>query len=227
MSKAASRKPSAKIFSAVLERSGNSLNWTYVLLPFDSVKAWGTRGVLRVKGEINGFAFRTSLFPTGDGRHTMIVNKQMQKSGRVTPGMQAQFRLEPDLEKRITAIPPELQRLLKSSKRLEKFFQSLAGSIRKFLVDSVAGAKQPETRIRRAERVAEHLMEVMEAELELPPILRQAFARNPQAAKGWDRMSPSHRRSHLFGIFHYRDLDARLRRIDKAMTEMMEYSDRT
>ena len=62
------------------------MNWTHILLPFDSVKAWGIRGVLRVKGEINGFQFRTSIFPTGDGHHMMVVNKQMQKRGRVTPG---------------------------------------------------------------------------------------------------------------------------------------------
>lgn len=227
MSKATSPKALKKSFLAVLQRTGNKLHWTHIVLPFDSVKAWGTRGVLRVKGEINGFAFRTSIFPTGDGRHSMIVNKQMQKGGRVTPGMEARFDLEPDLEKRVTPIPPELQRVLKSSRQLEKFFQALAPSIRKFIVDSVTGAKQAETRVRRAEHAAEHLMEVMEAEIELPPILRQAFARNPQAAKVWHLISPSHRRSHLFGIFHYRNHDARLRRIDKAMSELMEYADRT
>jgi hypothetical protein len=83
---------------------------------------------LRVKGEINGFAFRTSLFPSGDGHHYMIVNKQMQKGGRVRPGMQAQFRLEPDREKRTAPSCPELERALRSSKRPQKFFQSLTPS---------------------------------------------------------------------------------------------------
>jgi len=87
----------------------------------------------------------------------------------------------------------------------------------------VAKAKQPETRLRRAEQAAEHLMEVMEAELELPPILKQAFARNPEAAEGWRRMPPSHRRSHLFGIFGHRNLETRLRRIEKAMADMAAY----
>ena len=201
------------------------MNWTHILLPFDSVKAWGIRGVLRVKGEINGFQFRTSIFPTGDGHHMMVVNKQMQKRGRVTPGMRARFRLEPDLEKREAPMPEEFGRFLKSSKRLQKFFQSLPPSMRNFITDSVAGAKQQETRNRRAAQAAEHLMEVLEAEIELPPILRLAFARNPQAARGWDRMPPSHRRSHLFGIFGHRDLEARLRRIDKSMLEMIEYAE--
>jgi uncharacterized protein YdeI (YjbR/CyaY-like superfamily) len=220
-----SPKPVFKSFSAVLERSGNSLNWTHIVIPFDSVKAWGARGVLRVKGDINGFAFRTSLFPTGDGRHTMPVNKQMQKGGRATPGMAATFRLGPDLEERVVSIPSEFQRILKSSRRLEKFFQSLAPSIRKFILESVAQGKQRETRLRRAEQAGEHLMEVMEAEIELPPLLRQAFARNPQAARGWDRLSRAHQRRHLFYILHGHH-DARLRRIERAMTEMIRYAER-
>ena len=226
MSKATSAKAISKSFSAVLTHLGGSLNWIGIQIPFDSVKVWGVRGQLRVKGEINGFAFSTSLFPTGDGHHMMIVNRQMQKGAHAQRGMEARFRVEPDLEKRDIAVPPELDRALRSSKRLEKFFQSLTPSIRRFVASSVSEAKQPETRIRRAEQAAEHLMEVMEAEIELPPLLRQAFARNPEAVEGWRRMTPSHRRAHLFGIFHYNNHDARLRRIEKAMAEMMEYAAR-
>jgi uncharacterized protein YdeI (YjbR/CyaY-like superfamily) len=202
------------------------LNWVVIRLPFDAQKVWGTRGQIRVKGEINKFAFRTSLFPTGDGHHYMIVNKQMQKGGSVRPGMEAHFRLEPDLEKRAIPDSSELEQALKESRRLQKFYQSLTPSTRTEIVRWIAGAKQPETRARRAEQCAERLMETMEAEIELPPIIRQAFARNPQAAEGWSRMPPSHRRMHLLGIFYYRNLESRLRRIEKAMTEMIEYASR-
>jgi uncharacterized protein YdeI (YjbR/CyaY-like superfamily) len=60
---------------------------------------------------------------------------------------------------------------------------------------------------------------VMEAERELPPILQVAFARHPKARAGWDLMSPSRRRGHLFGIFYYRTADARGRRIDKMLDD--------
>jgi uncharacterized protein YdeI (YjbR/CyaY-like superfamily) len=215
-SKAVSRQ-----FSAVLTRSGSSLNWVVIRIPFDAVRIWGVRGSLRVKGEINGFAFRTSLFPTGDGHHFMVVNKQMQKGARVHPGMEAQFRMEPDTEKRVDPIVPELERVLRSSKRLQKFYQSLAPSTRNFIVRSVSQAKHPETRLRRAEQAAVHLMETMEAEIELPPMIRQVFARNPEAVERWGRLSPSHRRAHLFGIFGYRNPEARLRRIEKAVAELI------
>src|SRR5262245_12705131 len=107
-----------KSFSAVLTRSGNTLNWVVVEIPFDAAHLWGVRGQIRVKGDINGFAFRTSLFPSGTGRHFMIVNKQMQKGARAYPGMEAQFQLEPDTEKRVVPVVPEIDRVLRQSKRL-------------------------------------------------------------------------------------------------------------
>ena len=219
-------KPISRTFPAVLTRTGNTLNWVDIRLPFDAQKVWGTRGQIRVKGEINKFAFRTTLFPTGDGHHYMIVNKQMQKGGSVRPGMEAQFRMEPDLEERMIPASPELEDALKESRRLQKFYQGLTPSTRTEIVRWIAGAKQRETRARRAEQCAERLMETMEAEIELPPIIRQAFARNPQAAEGWKRMPFSHRRMHLLGIFYYRNLESRLRRIEKAMEEMIEYASR-
>jgi len=83
-------KPAAKTFHATLERGGDRLNWVLnwiiIRLPFDVAKLWGKRGQIRVKGEINGFPLRTSLFPDGWGGHVMIVNKQMQRGGRARPG---------------------------------------------------------------------------------------------------------------------------------------------
>jgi uncharacterized protein YdeI (YjbR/CyaY-like superfamily) len=191
-----------------------------IRIPFDSVKAWGARGQLRVRGDINGFEFRTSLFPTGDGHHYMVVNKEMQKGGRVGPDEEARFHMEPDPEKRILPEIPELERILKSSKRLRKFYDALSPSAKFEISRMIAQGKHAETRVRRAEQLAERLMETMEAEVDLPPIIRQAFLRNPKAEEIWQRMSPSHRRAHLLGIFYYRDPASRLRRIEKAIAYM-------
>jgi hypothetical protein len=147
-----------------------------------------------VKGTINDFSFRTTLFPTGNGHHYMIVNKTMQKGGSVQVGMEARFTMEPDTEERPVPVSPELERALKQSRRLQKFFQSLTPYTRKEAARLVTGAKSAESRNRRANQVAEWLMETMEAELDLPPIIRQALARNPQAAEN-GVPAPSHRRS--------------------------------
>src|SRR5215469_10533691 len=120
----ATLKAIAKTFTALLERSGEGLNWTIVRVPVDVAKVWGARGQLRVKGEINGFAFRTSLFPTGKGSHILMVNKKMQRGGSTTSGLTARFRLQPDIEPRVVAEPVELVSALRESKPLEKFYKS-------------------------------------------------------------------------------------------------------
>src|SRR2546423_4034424 len=114
-----------KSFSATLEWwTRNNLNWTIIWIPFDVAKVWGSRGHLRVKGDINGFEFRTALLPTRAARHFMIVNKQMQKGAKVRPGMKARFRLEVDAGKRIAPAVPEWDKVLRGSKQLKKFYES-------------------------------------------------------------------------------------------------------
>jgi len=219
-------KSVANSFRATLERVQSRLGWTIIRIPFDVAKIWGTRGQLRVKGEINGFAFRTSLFPARGGGHILLVNKRMQKGGDVRLGMSAQFCLEPDLEERIAVVPPELKRFLKEDAHLRRWFEKLNYSMRNEIGKWIIQVKSPEARVRRAEQMAERLLAVMDAEDELPPVLQVAFAHEPRAFEGWKRMSPSHRRRHLFGVFYYRNPESRARRIEKSLQEALAFADR-
>ena len=56
-------KPASRTFQAKLESIDSPLKGVMARIPFDAGKALGKRGHVKVKGEINGFAFRTSLFP--------------------------------------------------------------------------------------------------------------------------------------------------------------------
>lgn len=224
----------AKTFSAALERMPGNLGWVIIRVPLDVHKVWGKRGQLKVKGEIRpagakaqGFAFRTSLFPTVKRAHFMMVNKQMQSGAGVRAGMTAHFRMEPDTEERVVREPSELARALKESKRLQKYYASLNYSTRREIAKWIGQAKQAETRRRRAEQLAVRLMETMEAERgDLPPVLRLALDRNPRARAGWERMPPSHRRGQLLAIFYYRNPESRARRVAKAVEMMVEYAEK-
>lgn len=212
-------KPASRTFEATLERIDSPLKWVMVRIPFDAGKVWGKRGQLRVKGKINGFAFRTSLFPDGNGGHRLLVNKVMQRGGKAAPGMAARFRIEPDSNARVVTVPAELTRALSEARSLRRWFDSLSQSIRNEICRVVSQAKSSEARSRRAEQMAERLMAAMEAEQELPPVLQIAFTRNPLAYQGWQIMSPLHRRRQLLGIFYYGGPEARARRIAKMVEE--------
>lgn len=221
MSKVYRTKPgsSAKRFEARLERMRSRLNWTIVHVPFDAHEVWGLRGQIKIRGEINGFGFRTSLFPTREGRHILLVNKRMQKAARAREGSTASFQIALDAEKRMVAVPREFEIILNRERALRRWYEGLNHSTRNDIAKWVTDPKSSSARVRRAEQIAERLLNVMEAERALPPILRVAFGRNPQAYEGWEAMSVARRRGHLFGIFYYRTPDAQQRRIEKMLED--------
>ena len=215
----------AKSFKARLERDGGTLNWVVARIPFRVEKVWGGRGRFRVKGDINGFAFRTSLFSRGESGHFLLVNKRMQAGAKAAVGAVARFRLEPDTETRVD-VPAELGRYLSEDRALRRWFNQLSYSIRKGIGRWVTEVKSAEARERRAEQITERMIATMEAEIELPPILQMAIARNPRAHQGWKLMTPTQRRMHLLGIFYYREPAGQARRIAKAVEDAYKFADR-
>jgi uncharacterized protein YdeI (YjbR/CyaY-like superfamily) len=215
-----------KRFKATLERLPGGLGWTVIRLPFDPAKAWPERSRMRVKGTINGVAIRTSLFSLSDGSgQILLVNKKMQKEGQVFLGGTAEFVLEPDLEERVPAIPPELAKLLKQDRALKKFYDELSPSARSDIEKTLLEPKSGEARTRRAEQLAERMLLTIEGERELPPILQVAFRRNPKAAAGWKAMTPVQRRGHLMGIFYYQSPEAREKRTSKVVDEAIKIAE--
>src|SRR6185369_5467310 len=164
-----SRSETPQEFRGALEKfQGNGLNWTILRIPFSVEKTWGVRGVFRVHVSVNRYEFPASLLPTGNGEHYLIVNKKIQKAARIAQGMTAIFRVAPDRTPRELKTPAELERALLEDRALKKWFDGLNRGIKKWLIDMIAKTESAETRKRRSERVAEQLMEAMEAEQELP-----------------------------------------------------------
>lgn len=209
----------AKSFRAPLEKDTHALGWTIARVPFDPAKAWKQMVRLRVRGDINGFAFRTSLFPDKRGGFFLLVNRAMQQGADAGPGDTAGFRLEPDLDPREAELPDELAVLLDDEPGLRAWYGNLTEYKRREIGRWVMDVKSGEARLRRAEQMAERLLATMEGERELPPAIAAAFRARPKAKAGWARMTPAQRRSLLMAVFYYRTVEARERRIEKLCEE--------
>ncbi|HET9282354.1 MAG TPA: YdeI/OmpD-associated family protein [Candidatus Angelobacter sp.] len=109
--------------------------------------------------------------------------------------------------------------------RLKRFFNSLSESTRNDFDHFIRSVKREETRIRRVQQTIELLTEVMEAELDPPPLIKSAFARNEQARRGWELMPQSLRRQYLLAIFRSRFPETRIRYLERTLLESARYSE--
>jgi hypothetical protein len=116
--------------------------------PFDVVAVFHRKGLVPVKGTINGFPFRSSLMNMGEG-HMMAVNAQLRAGAQCKAGDTVTVLMAVDEDERTVEVPGYLEKIIAGDPQARKFWPKLSFTHQKEYVREIRDAKKPETREKR------------------------------------------------------------------------------
>jgi hypothetical protein len=84
-------------FTAKLQKSSAKGGWTFVIWP-ESVAFFETRGLIKIRGKIDGYPFESSFMPLGNRTHKLPVKAEVRRAIDKAAGDTVEVLLEEQLD---------------------------------------------------------------------------------------------------------------------------------
>jgi hypothetical protein len=146
---------SSKTFKTTIVREGSMC---FVPLTFDPKAVFG-RVRAPVKVTLNGYTYRSTIAAMG-GPPCIPLRKSNREAAGLQGGETLEVRLDLDTAAREVVPPADFVKALKATPGAWERWRELSYSHRREHVESIEGAKKPETRARRVARAAEAIRQI-------------------------------------------------------------------
>jgi len=135
-------------FTTTLSAFGNN---TGIVVPDDVIDKLGAGHRPPVVVDVNGHEYRSTIAVMG-GQHLISVNAATRKETGLAGGDPIRVTLTLADTPREVDVPDDFAAALAAEPACAEFFASLSNSLQRYHVDTINGAKTPETRQRRIEK---------------------------------------------------------------------------
>ncbi|GAA4374743.1 YdeI/OmpD-associated family protein [Hymenobacter koreensis] len=143
-------------FEAVLELDSEH-GGVFIIVPFSVPEVYGTRAQLKVQATIDGFPYRGSLAPMGDGQHLLIITRQVRNAIEKTWGHTVTVALAKDVNPRVAEVSDDFAKAMTNAGARQKF-DDLSYTHQKEFTRWIEAAKNTETRYERMKKAVEMIL---------------------------------------------------------------------
>lgn len=145
-------------FKATIYKEGMN----YVVDVPDSCRSYFQKtGYIPVRGTIDGENYMGTLIPRKGNNYVIFVNWEVRTKINKTEFDDIEVAIDYDPESRELQIPEDVELILSEDNKILQTFLELSTSHRRELIQYVTEAKKTETRLKRIQRIENHLRERM------------------------------------------------------------------
>ena len=154
-------KTASKIrFTATLFRpaaTAKAVSWTFLTLPKEASAKLPARGMVSVEGALNGFPFRATLEPDGQGGHWLKVERKLREAAGAEAGDIVTLEIAPVAQEPEPTVPADLRKALAAAPKARAVWSDITPIARRDWIQWITSGKRAETRVLRIGKACDML----------------------------------------------------------------------